>query len=51
MWTEITIPKPLYRAWPWLCLAMAGGFLSLGMQIMAGILLGYAGGILWRRHA
>ena len=51
MWTKITIPKTLYRSWPWLCLAMSGGFMTIGMPVMALILNGYACWTLWRRRA
>ena len=36
------MPERLYRAWPWLCLALAGALLTMRWTIIAVPLGGYA---------
>lgn len=49
MFGEIEIPKPLYDYWPALCVCLACGYGLMGMPMMAGALILYAGWI-WRQR-
>jgi len=49
MLEDVYLPEPLYQAWPWLCLAISGGFFFLGHLFPALPLAGYAAGILYCR--